>query len=491
MRKFYMRKFKRYEPMQSIMLPFEGKLQFPEGTFENFLVKTIRKLSVDDFYSTEPQQGEKPFNPKSLLGVIFYGIATGNFSSRKMERGCKVDLGFMYISGFATPDHATICRFIEKFLLQIKEIFSQILYIADSCNYIDYNILAADGTKIKASASTTFTGTLEEFRTKKKRLKRKISEALDKLNKTDSTEDKETLKKRANRLQKEADKITGFLEEAQERTTKKGKESRQNIVDNDSRIMKMKKGYGEAYNAQAASDSKNGIIVAATVSMEASDTKNLKLIMDEIEETCDQEKLEDTKYVFDNGYYCTENVLEVEKDDKDVYISPKTDKKYYLDEEEDCNGKVTAKNCVIEKSGDNVTFTCPGKRIFSNAKIISKKEQENDYYKVIVDSFEKCHACKYFSDCIGEKKQKSFSMGKTKVDNIKILENFINKMQSEDGKKIYSKRMPTIERVFGCIKRVFGFWETERRGKKQINTEWFLICSTYNLKRMFSLSCQS
>ena len=206
-----MRKFKRYEPKQNMMIPFNPEEHFPENSFETFLVNTLKKLDIECFYTDEPTKGELPYNPRALLGIIFYGIVLGIFSSRKMERSCRNDFGFMYVSGFATPDHATICRFIERFPEQIKIIFASILYIADSCDYLDYEIIATDGTKINASASSDFTGTMEEFEKKESRYEKKIEELMEKLNEANSKAEKEEIQKKKEKYKSEMDKISDFL----------------------------------------------------------------------------------------------------------------------------------------------------------------------------------------------------------------------------------------------------------------------------------------
>ena len=206
-----MRKFKRYEPKQNMIIPFNPEEHFSENSFETFLVNTLKKIDIDSFYTDEEARGEMPYNPRALLGIVFYGIVLGIFSSRKMERGCRNDFGFMYVSGFTTPDHATICRFIERFPEQIGEVFTSILYIADSCKYLDYKIIATDGTKINASASANFTGTMEEFEKRIDRLKKKIDEAMQKLNEANTEAEKEKIKKKKEEYKSEMDKISDFL----------------------------------------------------------------------------------------------------------------------------------------------------------------------------------------------------------------------------------------------------------------------------------------
>jgi len=82
-----------------------------------------------------------------------------------------------------------------------------------------------------------------------------------------------------------------------------------------------------------------------------------------------------------------------------------------------------------------------------------------------------------------------FAVLKSKLDARKILSDYERKMRSEKGKRIYSNRMPSIERGFGYVKENIGFRRFLRRGLEKVTNEWLIICSAYNLIRMFNLAC--
>ena len=66
----------------------------------------------------------------------------------------------------------------------------------------------------------------------------------------------------------------------------------------------------------------------------------------------------------------------------------------------------------------------------------------------------------------------------TSVEKVK------HRLQTKEGKKIYSERKSTVEPVFGIIKHVIGFREFMLRGFKEVKGEWNLMCIAYNLKRL-------
>jgi len=59
-----------------------------------------------------------------------------------------------------------------------------------------------------------------------------------------------------------------------------------------------------------------------------------------------------------------------------------------------------------------------------------------------------------------------------------------HRLQTKEGKVIYSERKSTVEPVFGIIKHVMGFRQFMLRGFEQAKGEWNLICIAYNLKRL-------
>ena len=60
-------------------------------------------------------------------------------------------------------------------------------------------------------------------------------------------------------------------------------------------------------------------------------------------------------------------------------------------------------------------------------------------------------------------------------------------MATETARAIYRKRKQTLEPVFGIIKEVLGFRRFHLRGLTKVETEWQLVCLSYNFKRLFNL----
>ena len=88
-----------------------------------------------------------------MLGLLFYGYATGVFSSRKIEKATYEVIPFRFISGDMHPDHASIAQFRQQFVSELNELFVQILLIAYTMGHLELGNVSLDGSKIHADAS--------------------------------------------------------------------------------------------------------------------------------------------------------------------------------------------------------------------------------------------------------------------------------------------------------------------------------------------------
>lgn len=492
-----MERFRDYAPNQNQFFAFDPGQQFPVGTFERFLVDTLDAIDIPAS-GEEDLGGETPYHPKALLGIILLGYAKGVFSSRKMERECRTNLSFMYVSGFNAPDHATISRFVASQDELMRMVFSRVLFIADECGYLDYRLIATDGTKIKANAASKFSGTLEMFESRRKRLEKKIELAIEKQRATDKKIEKEYWAKKETRYRKERAKISDFLKTAEVKEKHDGKETQQNITDPECRRMKIGMEVAESYNGQASACGKNGIIVAADVSNETNDYRLFSDSVDRLDSGMAElgKDSKRTKYLFDNGYYTADNLALAAERDLDVYIADSRDHRIYLERKKPRKESfITVDDCTLRKYKDFYSVTCPGGIRLTRYAIRTSRGRQFYTFPVPGRGREKeiCAACTLRAQCRGKNSyshQKSFSYRKEYLDNKSFIEKHSKKLRSERGRRIYSRRMPTIERVFGHIKGNMGLWRFQRRGLKKVRNEWQIACTAHNLRRMFTLSGQ-
>ena len=77
---------------------------------------------------------------------------------------CFDDVGCRVITGNQSVDHATVARFVRRHKDALTGLFVQVLAICAREGLVTVDLVAGDGTKVKASASKAASRTLEEGR---------------------------------------------------------------------------------------------------------------------------------------------------------------------------------------------------------------------------------------------------------------------------------------------------------------------------------------
>ena len=113
----------------------------------------IAQIDLRKIYTGYAALGEAAIAPEILLRLLFYGYATGVFSSCKIEKATYENLAFRFVAGGMHPDHDTIAHFRKTFLAEIQEMFVQILLLTELAEVLTLENVSGDGSKIHADAS--------------------------------------------------------------------------------------------------------------------------------------------------------------------------------------------------------------------------------------------------------------------------------------------------------------------------------------------------
>src|ERR1035437_10889718 len=305
-------KFVEVDRETQYLLPPSVQDWLPEGHLARFVVEIVEQLDLRSLKASYAGRGSQPYNPVMLLALLFYGYATGVFSSRKLERSTYDSVAFRYIAANSHPDHDTIAAFRRRFLPQLGEFFAPILMIAHEMKVLNLGAVSLDGTKIKANASKHKALSYEHANKLEAQLKAEVAELLKKADAADHADIPdgmsipEELERRTDRLaaiaaakveierraaerhareQAEYEKKVAERSKQEQETGKKprGKKLKPptagptakdqvNLNDSESRIMPTSGGgFEQAYNAQAGVDTKTMLIVASHVTQHTND----------------------------------------------------------------------------------------------------------------------------------------------------------------------------------------------------------------------------
>src|ERR1700676_3942967 len=125
----------------------------PPNHLARFILDCVAQLDLSALYARYGTRGGVPYAPEVLLSLLLYGYATGVFSSRKIERATYESVPFRFIAGNQHPDHDTLATFRRTFLPELKELFVQVVLLAQEAGVLKLGTISLDGTRIHADAS--------------------------------------------------------------------------------------------------------------------------------------------------------------------------------------------------------------------------------------------------------------------------------------------------------------------------------------------------
>jgi transposase len=445
-------KFQTINRDTEYLLPPSLQDWLPEKHLARFVVDIVDQLDLSELIKRYGGGGKQPYHPALLLGLLFYGYATGVFSSRKLEQATHDSVACRFITGDTHPDHDTIATFRKRFLPELEGLFVQILVVARVMGVFKLGKVSLDGTKIKANASKHkamswgYANKLEE------QLRREVQELLRRAEQADAEDEpeidipdelarredrlaaikqaKEEIERRAQeRFEAEQAEYEEKLKQRKEKEAKSGKKTsgpapkppqagprdkdQVNFTDDESRMMPSSEGFVQAYNAQAAVDIDSHLIVENHITQQPNDKQEIEPTLKGLKEAeVHLGKAEDL--LADAGYFSADNVKQCDAAKVTPYIS------------------------------DN-------------------RERHNLPWD---ERFKSPPPCPQDADAVTA---------------------MAHRLRTTEGKAIYAKRKSTVETVFGIIKEVMGFRRFHLRGRDAAQGEWNLVCIAWNLKRMHTL----
>lgn len=426
----------------------------PEDHLARFVVEIVDQLDLTYLIRSYHGKGKRPYHPAMLLSLLFYGYATGTFSSRKLEKGTYDSMAYKFITANEHPDHDTINAFRKRFSKQIEGLFVEILVLAEAMGLLKLGTVSLDGTKIKANASRhkalswEYATKLEaQFKQEIETLM-KLAEEAEKSSLPEDMDVPEELQRRQDRLEVIArakneikarakarydnekanyDKKMANREKKASETGKKsaGKEpqvpseepqakDQVNLTDEESRIMPTQSGFEQAYNAQASVDIDTHLIVTNDVTQNANDKQEIVPTIAQLKQLPDSLGTVEN-LLADTGYFSEANVNVCDEADIKPYITQK--------------------------------------RSSHNQPLIQRHAHEPERDE----------------------------------SDLSPVEAMKHRLNTQKGKALYAKRKSTVETVFGIIKQRLGFRQFHVRGLESVQSEWNLVSIGWNLKRMHAL----
>ena len=443
------RRFSRVDYEKSLDQTVSIRDVLPPDHLARFIVPVISRLDLRAIYAQYAPVGGEAYAPELLLGLLFYGYATGVFSSRKIEKATYESIPFRFLAGGWHPDHDTMAHFRKTFLAELTDLFAQVLVIAHELGQLKLGNISLDGSKIHADASKSQAVSYGRLPQLEGRLRVEVEELMTLAEKADQEnlpeglnveceiavrqeqllnleQAKAVLEARAQeRYEAEKAEYEAKMREREEQAKKTGRKpcgkapqpptagprakDQYNFTDPDSRIMKNStdKGFDQHYNAQVAVDQDSRLIVGHTVSNHVNDRGEAIPTVDAIPAEVGKPKAA----ALDNGYWSPTNAAALQGRDIEAYIATGRDRHH---------------------------------RSWRERFAQEPEPPPQDASLIVKMAY---------------------------------------KLKTDIGQRIYGLRKSTVEPIIGIIKETLGFRQFSLRGLWAVAGEWCLVCLAYNLKR--------
>jgi transposase len=421
-----------------------------------FLIDAVDRLPAEYFCTNQRGTGEEQYPPRMMLTLLIYCYATGRFSSRVIENATHEDVAVRYIcGGDLHPDHDTICTFRRKNRKLFEKAFVEVLLMAqESVGLKKVGTVSVDGTKIKANASKHSAVSYKHAGKQIELLRKEVeqltakAEQIDHVPLDDGLSIPDEIVRREDRI-KSLERAREVIEvRYEEERAQKQAEYEEKTAKREEMRSKGKKPKGKEPTPPSAeppdkkqynfTDPESRIMKAGNGShfeqafnaQAAVDTDTLLVVGQRVtDEPNDKQQLNPVLESIPAEVSDPENVL--------------ADTGYYSEEavkkaEADGGPRVY---CAMAKSGHHVS--------------VADLEKHPIAFPPPPDA--------------------------------PMKEQMAHRLNTPEGKALYKQRKQTVEPVFGVIKEVLGFRRFSTRGKEKAETEWCLVCLSYNLKKVFKL----
>lgn len=459
--------FKEVDQEQSVLIPtavndYISKMH-PVRMFK-IIIQGLDLSKIYDKY--KPGNGQNAYDPRMMVGILFYALYINVESSREIQSRLETDLAFKFIAGNQQPNYRTIARFRRLFFEDIEEIFNQIVKLCNEHGLVNMKHLSIDGTKIKANAS--YRENIEE-----KKIEAKIRNLLRKACQRDVSDEEMFGDSTTFEIPPEVandpkllEKIEGYISSLN-LLREHGKE-KMNKTDPDANTMKNQSLTLPSYNIQASIDDFSNVMVALDVTQEETDHNQLvNMVEKSISNTGNTPGI----VCADAGYFTYANIEWCEENGINALIP---DNMYFVE----TYGRVKRyPKSRFRYDPNSDTYICPAGRTLGFHH--TQKDKKGNKLRIYRGN---CNWCPLSLDCKGGKHR---TISRHPKEALK--EKTRSKLGSKLGKEEYNKRLTNAEGAFGVIKHNGKWKQSLYRGFKMVKGDAFLHGTIYNIGKMINL----
>lgn len=424
-------------------------------------------LAAAGFTRVQSKETGRPgYAPGDLLKLYVYGYLNRIRSSRRLEAETHRNVEVIWLLRHLKPDFKTIADFRRDNRNAFRPVFRQFVLLCRQLDLFGRELLAVDGTRIKAvnNKDRNFTrASLTEFI---RLADAKLDDYLQRLDTSDAAEQAAG----GSRVKNLAEKIAAIRQrrtrcQAMLAELDRTGEDQISLTDPDSRAMAAHTHVAVGYNAQIAVDAKHKLIVEQQVTNQVVDMGLLTQTAEPAKEILGVEQI---AVVADRGYFKIEDIETCEKAGMEPYVprpqrGPSVRAGLFRKDE-------------FEYDPESDTLLCPGgQRLHPYSSSVLRGLEKINYA-----NRQACRDCPIRLRCTNN----SFR-SVSRMENEAVLD----RMQARLAQRpqVLAQRREAVEHPFGTIKQWMNQGAFLMRGLEKVRGEFSLTALAYNLRRVLNL----
>jgi transposase len=401
--------------------------------------------------------GRPAYAPGDLLKLWLWGYMNRVVSSRRLERECARNLEVIWLLRKLRPDHWTICAFRRRAGAGLKKVMREFTVFCQKLELIGGQLVAIDGTKLKASNHPARQYSAEQLAQKIAGLKADIDAYLQECEAADGDTAEPACLAELERELAAAQQLAEQLQESR----------RAQVAATDPECRPLRK-VGLGYNAQIAVDAVHHLIVAADIVEASNDQQQLVPMAEQARSGLGHTPEQPLQVVADAGYYDRVSLAAAEEAHFEAYV-PRPQKGHGQQE-----GRFHKSQFVYDAEKD--VYHCP-----AGAQL--QRNTQGHKRGLLVFFYAQASACR---SCAMRAKCTTATYRRVeRWEKEEVLDRAAARLAS--APQMMKTRRSVVEHPFGTIK----FWNHQyaflTRGVAGVGTELTFSVLAYNLKRLLCL----
>jgi transposase len=439
-----------------LLLPPTLRDWLPSNHMVYFIMDAVNSLDLSAARVNERGTGSAQYPPSMMLGLLIYSYATGTFSSRRIETLTFENVAVRFLCADTHPDHDSICKFRRENKLLLTSCFHQVLELAANAEVFKVgNItVAIDGTKILANASKHSAMSHHHLEKQMQLAEEQIAQLIAKAEDTDSTPLEDGL---------------SIPDEIQRR---------------EDRLAKLKQ-------AKAVMEERAKVRFEAEIAQHQE-----KLAERKTKEQATGKKPRGRKpKPPEEGPKAKDQYNFTDPESRIMKAGGSFEQSFNAQAAVEVESMIIVGQHVTDAPNDKEQLAPGLDTVSPEVGKVSQVLIDTGYYseRAVTEAEEREEAPTIYAAMQRNHHGRSVEQLEQRADppeppsGAPVAEVMKHRLETKAGKALYGLRKQTVEPVFGIIKEVLGFRRFSMRGLEKCNLEWDLVCSSYNLKRLFKL----